>query len=156
MCSLGRLVVSFLILNIICNTYSLIILDKYYSSSFCIHLKSKCIQSFVLDFQGLCCRLTFSGFCSKTRRYHCILWNIFHRARLFIFLSIFFSLIFDSTASLWDLSSPVRDWIQNTAVKALNPNVWTTRGLPPVLHFKYFWKMTFAEIRTVAYDNDFH
>ena len=155
MCSVGRLVVSFLTLNIICNKYSLIHLDKYYSSSFCPHLKSKYIQGPVLGFQGLCCRLT-SVFCSKTRRYLCILWYIFHRARSFIFLSIFFFLNFWQHCSLWDLRYPVRDWIQNTAVKALGPNHWTTRGFPPGLLSKSFWKMTFAEKRTVAYESDFH
>ena len=103
-----------------------------FGSSFCPHLKSKCIQGSVPGFQGLCCRLT-SVFCSKTRRYLCILWYIFHRARSFIFLSIFFFLNFWQHCSLWDLRYPVRDWIQNTAVKALGPNHWMTRGFPPGL-----------------------
>ena len=32
--------------------------------------------------------------------------------------------------SLWDLSSPTRDWTQALAVEALSPNHWTTRAFP--------------------------
>ena len=155
MCSVGRLVVSFLTLNIICNKYSLIHLDKYYSSSFCPFLKSRCIQGSMLGFQGLCCRLTFSVLCTKMKIYLHILSCILHRARLFIFLFFFF-FKFWWHCRMCDLRSPVRHWTQNTPVNAPSTNHWTIRGLPPILLFKYFCKMTFAVIRIVAYDSDFH
>lgn len=155
MCSMGRLVVSFLILNIICNTYPLIILDKYYSSSFCPHLKSKYIQGSVLGFQGLCCRLT-SAFCSKTKRYLCILWYIFHRARLFIFLSIFFFLIFDHTAACGIL-----DTQSGTESRILLWKPWVLIIGPPgdslqVCFLNLFAKWPLLKKRTLAYDSDFH
>jgi len=38
---------------------------------------------------------------------------------------------------LWDLSSPTRNWIQATAVKAGSPYHWTTRKFP---HFKILFE----------------
>ena len=53
--------------------------------------------------------------------------------------------------SLWDLSSPTKDWIQSMAVKALSPKHWTTRELwstilnflPVVTPIKYYHNLHF-------------
>ena len=37
------------------------------------------------------------------------------------------------------LSSPIRDWIQVTAMKAQNPNPWATRELPSLFLFLVIW-----------------
>ena len=38
---------------------------------------------------------------------------------------------------LQDLSSPIRDWTQATAVKALSPNHWTTKEFPSIYYFLF-------------------
>ena len=47
---------------------------------------------------------------------------------------------------LWDLSSPTRNWIQATAVKAVSPNLWTTRKFP---HFKILFESSLFFLRWV-------
>ena len=43
-------------------------------------------------------------------------------------LELFSLLLLSTLCSLWDLSSPTRDWTQATAVKVLSPNHWIARG----------------------------
>ena len=44
--------------------------------------------------------------------------------------------ILEAPRGLWDLSSATRDWTWATAVKAPNPNHWTTRELPDCEYVK--------------------
>ena len=50
---------------------------------------------------------------------------------------------------LWDISFPTRDWIRTTAVKALNPNQWTTRKFPDLIFWgtSILWLFTFMHWR---------
>ena len=57
---------------------------------------------------------------------------------MFIYL---LELLFLGGLGLQDFSSPIKDWTQATAVKALSPNHWTTRELPLELLLKLEAKM---------------
>ena len=60
---------------------------------------------------------------------------MYFEALVFITLSFFLFFVFflATPCSLWDLSSPTRDWTQAMEVKVPSPNHWTVREFPHTL-----------------------
>ena len=62
---------------------------------------------------------------------------LFHFKILFIFWA--------APHSLWDLSSPTRDWTWATAVKAPSPNHWTAGEFPRGFFYSRIWCIGWKE-----------